>query len=287
MISIIIPLYNKKDSIIRTLTSILKQTGVDFEVVVVDDGSTDGSGELVKSLDNRLIRYYRKENGGVSSARNYGFQKARGEWIFFLDADDTLLQGSLETLYVMSQQYTNAKILVGHTQWIQNGREIQCVNRGENHVWYSRNPYFGIWFNKFYPHPGSMLIHRSLIEERGCFNEKLTYFEDYDFTLRILKGTNVAYTNKAVMCYFQNEGGLSTSKHKPEKEMSFYIPQYINNCSFWHKALLYENIEFCLLSYEDQSPMKCYYKEMQRHYFGLIHSILHSIRQRLINYKLI
>ena len=86
--SIIIPLYNKAKYIENTIQSVLKQTFKNFEVIVVDDGSTDDGPEKVGLISDCRIRLIRKENGGVSSARNRGIAEARGENIAFLDADD-------------------------------------------------------------------------------------------------------------------------------------------------------------------------------------------------------
>jgi len=99
--SIIIPLYNKERQIARTLDSVLAQSVADFEVIVVDDGSKDGSAEIVKGYSDPRIRYIKKENGGVSSARNRGIQEARGEWILFLDGDDRLMQDALSAFEAM------------------------------------------------------------------------------------------------------------------------------------------------------------------------------------------
>ena len=94
MISVIIPLYNKEPIIERSLQSVLSQDYDDFEVVVVNDGSTDRSADIVRSINDPRIRLIEQENGGPSKARNTGTKNARGEWILFLDADDELLPGA-------------------------------------------------------------------------------------------------------------------------------------------------------------------------------------------------
>ena len=90
LFSIIIPLYNKEKTVKRTLQSILTQSYRDFEVVVVDDGSKDKSYEVVKSIADNRVKLFSKTNGGVSSARNFGLQKAQGKWTMFFDADDEM-----------------------------------------------------------------------------------------------------------------------------------------------------------------------------------------------------
>ena len=100
LVSIIIPLYNKERAIENTVKSVLRQTYNNIEVVIVDDGSTDNSRKIVEKIsesDNRIFLYH-KENGGVSSARNYGLKMAKGKWVTFLDADDEIMPNNVEVL---------------------------------------------------------------------------------------------------------------------------------------------------------------------------------------------
>ena len=96
MFSIVIPLYNKELSITNTLKSVLNQSYTAFEVVIVNDGSTDNSIEKIKAFKDKRIRIIEQENGGVSSARNRGVKEAKYEWIAFLDADDLWMENKLE-----------------------------------------------------------------------------------------------------------------------------------------------------------------------------------------------
>lgn len=115
MFSIIVPVYNVREYITITIQSILSQTLSDFELLAIDDGSTDGSGELLDNLalsDNR-IRVFHQPNSGVSAARNLGLDEARGEWILFVDGDDALRYDALETLSSCIKRNPNAD-LVGY-----------------------------------------------------------------------------------------------------------------------------------------------------------------------------
>ena len=110
MISVVIPLYNKEKSIISTLQTVLKQTFQNFEIIIVDDGSTDYSVEEVnKVMDNR-IRLIHQINAGVSAARNRGIEEAKGEFIAFLDADDEWKPEYLETQYKLAQKYSECSV---------------------------------------------------------------------------------------------------------------------------------------------------------------------------------
>ena len=104
-ISVVIPLYNKRTSVIRALNSVLSQTIQPEEIIVVNDGSTDGSEQLVNELNHPLVRLINQPNAGVSAARNRGIKEAKGDWIAFLDADDEWMPEYLETIKSLSEKY--------------------------------------------------------------------------------------------------------------------------------------------------------------------------------------
>ena len=100
-ISVIIPLYNKEKIVERSVNSVLSQSFKNFELIIVDDGSTDNSFEIVNNIKDDRIRLMRQENGGPSKARNTGAKRACGEWIVFLDADDELLPCALKVFILL------------------------------------------------------------------------------------------------------------------------------------------------------------------------------------------
>lgn len=112
MISVVIPLYNKRLQVVNTLHTVLVQTWQDFEIVVVDDGSTDGSIDVVKGIKDSRIRIFRQANAGVSAARNRGIEEARGDLIAFLDADDEWKADYLSTQMSLVEKYPQCDVFV-------------------------------------------------------------------------------------------------------------------------------------------------------------------------------
>lgn len=110
LVSIIIPLYNKEKYIESVIDSVLKQSFQDFELIIVDDGSTDRSVSIVESINDYRIRLVQKSNGGVSAARNFGLQFVSSDLVFYLDADDILMPNTLETLYGLYLRHLDCDI---------------------------------------------------------------------------------------------------------------------------------------------------------------------------------
>ena len=110
MFSVVIPLYNKEESIFNTIKSVLKQSCQNFEIIVVNDGSTDRSVDAVKAINDERIRLIHQENQGVSAARNRGINESRYEWIAFLDGDDLWESNHLEEIVKMMNTFPNEKV---------------------------------------------------------------------------------------------------------------------------------------------------------------------------------
>ena len=110
MISVIIPLYNKETSIRRSVESVLTQSFQNTELIIVDDGSTDSSAEIVRNINDSRIRLIEQENGGPSKARNTGIKHARGDWFVFLHADDVLVPNAVSLFHKLSLEHQDVDI---------------------------------------------------------------------------------------------------------------------------------------------------------------------------------
>lgn len=188
LVSVIITTYNRRDFLKDALRSVLSQDYEDKEIIVVDDGSTDGSEDEVKGLP---IRYLRKENGGISSARNAGLHIARGEFIAFLDVDDLWKKKKLSTQVAVMNE-TGVPLTYTDEIWIKNGKRI---NQKKRHRKYS-----GHIFEHCLPlciiSASSAVINRSVFERVGLFDESLPVCEDYDMWLRITGDYPVLFIEK-------------------------------------------------------------------------------------------
>ena len=176
-VSVIITTYNRRSYLKEAVSSVLAQEYPEKEVIVVDDGSTDGSHEEVRGMP---VRYIRKENGGISSARNAGIRATEGDYVAFLDVDDLWLKGKLASQIALMER-VGYDISYTDEIWIRNGKRI---NQKLRHRKYS-----GWIFEHCLPlciiSPSSVVIRREVFEVAGLFDEGLAVCEDYDMWLRI------------------------------------------------------------------------------------------------------
>jgi glycosyltransferase involved in cell wall biosynthesis len=179
-VSVIIPTHNRKAFVQEAVDSVLAQTYEDFELIVVDDGSTDGTGKVLKRYENRLLYLY-QANQGVSAARNNGLALAQGEFIAFLDSDDLWLPKKLAIQVAFMDQHPQAQICYTDELWIRRGKR---VNPKKRHAKCS---------GEIYHHclplciisPSSALMRRGLFAQVGTFDPGLPVCEDYDLWLRV------------------------------------------------------------------------------------------------------
>lgn len=209
MISVIIPLYNKEAGIATALRSVLAQSYQDFEVVVVDDGSTDGSVAIVKTFNDPHIRLIQQKNAGVSAARNRGIEEAKGEYVAFLDADDEWMPGFLDEIRVLQEAYPDCRAQATNYSFCSNGVKSSTILRklpfdGEQGV---LSNYFEV---ASCSHPpvwtGAVCIERKLLQDIGGFPVGIKSGEDLLTWARIAMHTQWAYSLKAVAQYNLGEG---------------------------------------------------------------------------------
>ena len=198
IVSIVIPAYDSANQLPEALDSVFKQTYQDFEIIVVDDGSTDDTRELLETYKNRIIYLY-QENGGPSKARNTGIRAAKGRYVAFLDADDHWLPPKLEQQIKLIESdprlglvFSDAKYFDGEppmdgSYWKQRGCYDEMI--AESRM--IRNA-FGKLMKINFIMPSTALVKKECFDKSGLFDESLRYVEDKDMWLRISRHYSMA-----------------------------------------------------------------------------------------------
>ena len=180
-VSVIIPTYNRLPMVKEAVDSVLAQDFEDLELIVVDDGSTDGTSEEMKKYGGRVRLLPYAENKGVSAARNRGILQARGKYIAFLDSDDLWVKGKLKIQAAFFDDNPQYPLCYTDEIWIRKGKRVNPMLK---HAKYS-----GWIFEKCLPlciiSPSSAMMRKTLFSRVGLFDEALPVCEDYDFWLRV------------------------------------------------------------------------------------------------------
>ena len=254
MFSVIIPLYNKVPYIAKAIESVLGQTFRDFEVIVIDDGSTDQSLEVAKTFENKSITIISQPNSGVSTARNNGVKLAKHPYICFLDADDWWHPTFLEEMKRLITDFPDAGIYGSGYYIVKNGKERiapigvpQGFERGiidycEVYAKTLCMPLTSI----------SVVIPKHIFDEEKGFKSQLKFGEDFDLWIRIALKHKVILVNKPLAYYNQdvdvNNRAIGSRFYKPEEHMLFSnYGDFMHNEGF---RFLFERLAlYGLLSY--------------------------------------
>lgn len=203
-LAVVIPTYNRAHTLARALDSVLAQTLPAAEIIVVDDGSQDGTGELLRQRYPG-VTVLRQSNSGVSRARNRGVAAARFDWIAFLDSDDAWLPGKLAT-QADALQNSDSRLCHSDEIWIRHGRRVNPMHKhakrgGE--IFLHSLPRCAI-------SPSATVMHKELFDDAGRFDQSLPACEDYDLWLRVCSRQPVLYVpEKLVVRYGGHDDQLS------------------------------------------------------------------------------
>lgn len=234
--SIIIPLYNKEKFIENTIQSVLGQSFEDFELIVVNDGSTDTSLELVNKLKDKRIKTYSISNAGVSKARNFGIQKATSKLIVFLDADDLWKNNHLQELYKLRKAHPHCGLYaMGYTKKFDNADPIHAHYFGlEKHSGVV-DDFFLSSIVDCIAWTSALMVPKIVFQKLGGFNDGLKTSEDTEMWIRIALNYPVAFCWKMTACKVQrsDENHLSMSKLGVDSLKIFkqFEAEEINNLS--------------------------------------------------------
>lgn len=219
-VSVVIPAYNAERCIGEAIQSVLKQSYREWEVVVVDDGSTDRTSEVVAGFGER-VRYLRQTNAGAAAARNAGIREARGELIAFLDADDVWLPDKLQLQVAYLDAHPETALVYADVQMQrEDGRLLPSYLAEKKHAGSGR--IFDAVVQEYFIHTSSTLIRRSCLEEVGGFDPALKTAEDRDLWLRLAYRWPVGLVEQPLALVRRSPGSLSNLEFSSARRVQMF-----------------------------------------------------------------
>ncbi len=235
--SVVIPLYNKASFIKSTIDSVLNQSFGNFELIIVNDGSTDNSLTKINSIEDQRVRVISQENKGVSSARNLGIKSAKSNLIAFLDADDIWKPYHLDDLKTLFKKYPNCGLYCKAYHRTIDGIRVNCSYNTlpKNKNWSGiLEDFFTASMHDNICTSSSVLVPKRIFESVGYFNESYNSGEDTDLWIRIALSNSVAFYNKdSVSIHWNSSKTLLKRTINPDKFMDLdaYIKEERNSDS--------------------------------------------------------
>jgi len=222
MFSVVIPLFNKEKSVSDTIRSVLVQTDPEFEVIIVNDGSTDSSREKAALFSDSRIQIIDQQNCGVSAARNAGIKAASNPYIAFMDGDDIWEPDYLQTQIELIRDFPHAGMWGCGMGILRNDQKFGSshgLTRGYRGL--IKN-YFTMEKRGMLFRPSGTVIHKSVFNEVGLFDERVDFGEDIDMNLRVLLKYDPAFYNRNVSFYRVDAENNVKNKIKPIDRCFFY-----------------------------------------------------------------
>jgi glycosyltransferase involved in cell wall biosynthesis len=199
-VSVIIPTYNRGRFIRKAIDSVLNQTFKDYEIIVIDDGSTDGTAKILKSYDNSIIYHSYQPNRGAAYARNRGIEMSRGNYIAFLDSDDFWKPEKLKKQVDFFQQHPDFGVVATQCSVNMIDDNLQTIKYIERET-----VHFELTYEKIFQRPliktPSVMIQKKCFQEIGIFNEKYPILEDVDLWIRLARKYKIGFINEPLTVY--------------------------------------------------------------------------------------
>jgi len=238
-VSIIIPAYNAEQTIRETITSVQEQTFSDFEIIIINDGSTDKTLEIIQNITDSRIQCFSYQNSGVAVARNRGLFHAKGEFIAFLDADDLWTTDKLELQVKALQNNSEAGVAYSwtyfsHQDETQSYTDTSCLFEG--------NVYADLLIKNFLHSGSNPLVRKEAIDKVGLFDMILVPCEDWDYYIRLASIYPFVLIPKAQVIYRQSLGSGSSQIDKVEKSILSVIDRAFQAASSEYQFLKYQSL---------------------------------------------
>ncbi|WP_254565640.1 glycosyltransferase family A protein [Oscillatoria sp. HE19RPO] len=215
-ISIIIPAYNAEKTIIETWESIQNQTYYDWEVIAVDDGSTDNTLTVLKTIDDPRLKVFSYPNAGVSIARNRGLAEATGDYIAFLDADDLWTPDKLELQLAALESNPQAGVAYSWVIFFNSERNTQAPGHPHD---FEGNVYPALLLNNFLANGSNPLVSRKAVESVGDFDPTFPHCADWDYYLRLAAQWPFVLVPQHQVLYRQSVGSMTSKIESIEHQL--------------------------------------------------------------------
>lgn len=215
-VSIIIPVFNAENYISETIQSLLNQSYENIEIILVDDGSTDGSSKIIDNNIDARIKYYHQENKGAPAARNYGFEKAEGELVIFFDADDTLTQNGIYKVVEMFNANQTIDMVIGDFSSVDDNSELILESnlgsiKERYYIAENLQEKYKIIANSN-PFPGNKIYKKSFLDSNQIIFHDLKIAQDLNFLLEVLAHEpNIEIYGEIICLYRIHNNSISTN----------------------------------------------------------------------------
>lgn len=220
LVSVIIPAYNAEKTILETIESLQEQTLSDFEIIVINDGSTDRTIELLSALSDPRLKVFSYENGGLPTARNRGISHATGEFISFIDADDLWTSDKLQAQIEALQVHPEAGVAYSWTAFINESSQFLYAWEP---IYFEGDIYPEILLQNFISSGSNILVRKQFIEQAGLFDPSLKSAEDWDYYIRLAALCPFVVVPKYQILYRRSSQSMTSKVDVMEK----YILQVI------------------------------------------------------------
>ena len=252
LVSIIIPIFNAQNFIELCLDSVLRQTYEHLEVILVDDGSSDASREICDNYEkmDQRIRVYHRENAGVSASRNFGLNHAKGKYVLFVDADDTIETNMIEDCVQLAQANGADLVICSFRYYITASNQMieNCLGRDFTG---SKSEFFRDWFDVLMDReiinpPWNKFVKKDLLERNHIrFNEKYSICEDMAYSIQVLAASKkTVLTGEMYYNYYVKSSGTLVFK---------FHENYFEALSYFYQS----TYEYCLHFKENSKQLKC------------------------------
>ena len=220
LISVIIPAYNVEETIIETVNSVLAQTYTNFELIIINDGSSDRTLNLLQNITDSRLKIFSYENAGLSTARNRGVEQSQGEFVSFLDADDCWTVNKLERQIAALQDNPQAALAYS---WVYFKYEMAANSYADTSVTYTGDVYGELLLKNFLHNGSNALIRKKILQEAGLFDPQLKAVEDWDLYLRIAAKANFILVPETQIIYRQSPTSMTSNIQLMEDYLTLVI----------------------------------------------------------------